>query len=446
MPEQPPRPPTFGEIYRDRRMLTLALLGLAGGLPNLIATDTIAAWLSAIGRDVKAIGLFALVTLPYTFKFLWAPLLDRFEIPRLGRRRGWLIVFQALLAATLAGIAIAGPNDSASPLLPLAILGTALVFLSASFDIVSGAYLVDIVEKREQGAGAAAYVSGYRVAFVAAGAGVLILAKYLGWRVALISAAALMTALAIATIFAREPRRISPPQSLAEAVVQPVRTFIADYGAGLAIIIAFVLLFRLPDQLATRMTMPLLIKHLHFTTEEVGWIRQALGFAITIAGALAGGAVIARLGMAKSLLLFGILQAISNAGFLLLASMPRDLVWLIVVIGIENFCNGLVSAGFVAFLMSCCDHRYSGTQYALLTSLMAAAGAIAGAVSGYLVGLESRYAWFFGVSIVAGLPGVALIPFLPRRRAADPHLCRECGYDLRGNVTGVCPECGAARA
>src|SRR6187455_661287 len=125
MPEQPPRPPTFGEIYRDRRMLTLALLGLAGGLPNLIATDTIAAWLSAIGRDVKAIGLFALVTLPYTFKFLWAPLLDRFEIPRLGRRRGWLIVFQALLAATLAGIAIAGPNDSASPLLPLAILGTA---------------------------------------------------------------------------------------------------------------------------------------------------------------------------------------------------------------------------------------------------------------------------------------------------------------------------------
>ena len=254
-----------------------------------------------------------------------------------------------------------------------------------------------------------------------------------------------MAALAIATIFAREPRRVSRPQSLAEAVVQPVRSFIADYGAGLVIIIAFVLLFRLPDQLATRMTMPLLIKHLKFTTEEVGWIRQALGFAITIAGALAGGAVIARLGMAKSLLLFGILQAISNAGFLLLASMPRDLVWLIVVIGIENFCNGLVSAGFVAFLMSCCDHRYSGTQYALLTSLMAAAGAIAGAVSGYLVGEEARYAWFFGMSILAGVPGVLMIPLLPRKRDADPDRCVKCGCDLRGNDTGVCPECGTVQ-
>ncbi len=446
MPGQHDPLPTFGEMYRSRRMVTLAILGLASGLPNVIATDTIAAWLSEIGRDVKAIGLFALVTLPYTFKFLWAPLLDRFAIPGMGRRRGWLVVFQFMLAATLAGIAIAGPVNSDSPLWPLAILGIALVFLSASFDIVSSAYMVDVVEQREQGAGAAMFISGYRVAFVAAGAGILIVAGSAGWKIAIGSVAVLMIALAIATIFAPEPKRVVPPQTLVEAVVQPISRFVVDFRYGLLLIAAFVLLFRLPDQLASRMTMPLLIQHLEFTTAQVGWIRQGIGFAVTIIGALAGGAIIARLGMLKSLLLFGILQALSNAGFMLLASVAPSLPLMTVVIVIENFCNGLVSAGFVAFLMSCCDNRYSATQYALLTSLMAAAGAIAGARSGYLVGDDARYAWVFGVSIAVGLPGLLLIPFLPKRREVDPNSCMACGYNLTGNATGVCPECGSSIA
>lgn len=409
----------FAQIYLNRRITILAALGFASGLPNVLATDTLSAWLSALDIDVKAIGLFALITLPYTFKFAWAPLLDRFEVPGLGRRRGWLIVMQVLLAGVMAGIALTGPTNDQSSLLPLAILGVALVFLSASLDIVTSAYMVDVLEQHERGAGAAMFVSGYRIAFVSVGAGILIIVQYIGWPMAMLSVAVLMAALAIAMFYSPEPKRVTPPQTLGEAVVQPVVRFLGDYRSGLVIVIAFVLLFRLPDQLASRMTMPLLIQHLKFTPETVGWIRQALGFAITIVGALAGGLVVARLGMKPSLLLFGILQAISNAGFLYLASHARDMQSLIIVIGVENFCNGLVSAGFVAFLMGCCDQRYSATQYALLTSLMAAAAALAGAISGYLVGEEAHYAQFFWISILAGVPGVLLIPFLPKRKSRD---------------------------
>lgn len=423
-------------------MAILAGLGLASGLPNVIATDTIAAWLSAIGRDVASIGLFALITLPYTFKFLWAPLLDRYELLGLGRRRGWLIAVQFLLAGTLAAIAFCGPSVAQSSLLPLVVLGVVLVLLSASFDIVSSAYMVDVLEPHERGAGAAMFVSGYRIAFVAAGAGILVLAQYAGWRMAIASGAMLIATSAVATFFAPEPARIAPPRSLVEAVVQPVARFIADYRAGLVVIVAFVLLFRLPDQLASRMTMPLLIQHLKFTAEQVGWLRQALGFGITIIGALAGGAVVARLGMSRSLVLFGILQAVSNAGFVLLASVSPSLWLMAGIIAVENFCNGLVSAGFVAFLMSCCDHRYSATQYALLTSLMAAAAALAGAISGYIVGAEAHYVRFFWLSIAAGIPGMLLIPFIPPRRETKTPACIACGYDLTGNMTGICPECG----
>jgi PAT family beta-lactamase induction signal transducer AmpG len=321
----------------------------------------------------------------------------------------------------LGAIALAGPRDAASSLLPLAILGVALVFASASFDIVSSAYMVDSLEERERGAGAAMFVSGYRVAFVAAGAGILIIAKRVGWPEAIGSAAGLMGLLTIALWFAPEPPRATPPRTLREAVVTPLVQFVADFGAGLLVIIAFVLLFKLPDQLATRMTMPLLISHLEFTTEQVGWLRQALGFGITIVGAIAGGAITSQVRVSRALLLFGVLQAVSNAGFLLLALQPPNLGLMAAVIGVENFCNGLVSAGFVAFLMSCCDHRYSATQYALLTSLMAVAASLAGAASGFLVGDESHYVRFFIISILAGLPGVFLIPWLPLRSGATSH-------------------------
>jgi MFS transporter, PAT family, beta-lactamase induction signal transducer AmpG len=416
MGDPAPRP-AIGEVYGNRRMAVLVGLGFASGLPNVVATTTIGSWLSALKIDVKAIGLFSFIAFPYIFKFLWAPLLDRFALPRLGRRRGWLIVTQGMLALTLLAIAAFGPDSADSPLLMLAVLGVAMVFLSASQDIVADAYRTDVLEPRELGAGAAVFVTGYRIAYMLGGALALVLAKYIGWKPAMALLGVLMALTVLVTLAAPEPRRVSPPQTLAESIVQPLALLAAEWRTGLIALFAFALLFRLPDQLATPMTAPLLFQHLGFDSAEVGWIRQALGFFITIIGALAGGAIVARAGLGRSLITFGLLQALSNAGFMLMASQPPSLWLMAAIIGVENFCNGLVGAGFVAFLMSCCDRRYSATQYAILSGLMAAMALIAGSCSGFLVA-ELGYVRFFAVSIAAGLPGMVLIALLPRRRQA----------------------------
>jgi MFS transporter, PAT family, beta-lactamase induction signal transducer AmpG len=406
----------FGEVYFSRRMAVLVGLGFASGLPNVVANNTIGAWLSDLGVNVKAIGLFGLIAFPYIFKFLWAPLLDRYAPPGLGRRRGWLLITQALLTLTLLAMPAVGPESAQGPLTMLAVLGVMLVFFSASQDIVADAYRTDVLSKPELGAGAAVFVAGYRAAYVLAGALALELAKPFGWRIAITSMGMLMGLSMLVTLFAKEPDETARPQSLQEAIVEPWAQLLQSWRARIIILIAFVLLFRLPDQLATPMTSPLLFQHLGFDSTEVGRIRTALGFIITILGALTGGAIIARFGLLRPLIVFGLLQALSNAGFLLLASQPKSLYLMAAIIGVENFCNGMVGAGFVAFLMSCCDHRYSASQYALLSGLMALMALAASAVSGYLVE-RLGYVGFFAFSVVAGVPGLALIAMLPRPKA-----------------------------
>lgn len=415
------------KVYANRRMAALVGIGFASGLPNVLAGDAIAAWLSAVEVDVTSIGLFALINVPYTFKFLWAPFLDRFTPPGLdflGRRRGWLIVLQMLLTATLAGLAFVGPETPNDDLVGFAVLGAAMVLLSASQDIVADGYRTDVLGPTELGAGAAVFVTGYRIATIVGGAFVLILAGKIGWRSAFGLMAIYMMLAAVVTWLAPEPRTSAArPSTLAEAVVQPVAQFITQRGLAATILIAiFIIVFRLPDSLGNRMTMPLLLNHLQFTAEEVGWIRQLLGFFITILGALTGGAIVARFGLMRSLIVFGILQAVSNGGFYVLAQTDPTRTLLAVVIGIESFCGGLVASGFVAFLMSCCDPRYSATQYALLSSLMALALSIAGAISGFAVA-KFGYADFFLLSIAAGIPGMAMLAWLrPMTHIAEPHV------------------------
>ncbi len=408
----------LSSVYASRKMAALAGLGFASGLPYVLANDTLAAWLASLGFDVRKIGLFSLITLPYTFKFLWAPLLDRYTVfgSALGRRRGWLLLTQLLLAAALAALGVFGPTSSGDSLALLSVLGTALVVLSASQDVVADAYRADVVTEKELGAGAAVFVSGYRVAMIAGGALSLVLADRVGWRAAYLVMGALMGATALLTAAAPEPPRASTaPPSLADAVIHPFTEFARRHGRSAALILAFVVVFRLPDLLGNRMTMPLLLQQLQFSNEEVGVLRQMLGFAITIAGALAGGGLVARFGLFRSLVVFGLLQALSNGGFLTLALLPPSKPLLVAAIAVESFCQGLVSAGFVAFLMSLCDPKHSATQYALLASLVAVAGALGGAVTGFLVA-KMGYAAFFGWSIAAGIPGMAMLPWVVRRR------------------------------
>lgn len=413
---------SFLGVYARRKMAALSALGLASGLPYVLANDTLSAWLSSLDVDVTRIGLFSLVTLPYTFKFAWAPAMDRWAAfgGRFGRRRGWLLLTQGLLAAVLLAIAAAGPASAGGSLAALSALATVLVFLSASQDIVADAYRADVLDAEELGAGAAVFVSGYRVAMILGGAASLLLAEHLGWRAAYAAMAALMGGACLVTAFAPEPPRVTAaPRTLAAAVVEPFAGFARRHGPRAVLVLVFVVVFKLPDLLGNRMTMPLLLSELHYSKADVAWIRQTLGFAITIAGSLVGGSLVARLGLFRGLVAFGILQAASNAGFLVLAVSEPTRPLLVAVIALESFCQGLVAAGFVAYLMSLCDPGHSATQYALLASLMALANSLGGAVTGYLVA-NVGYAAFFGWSIAAGFPGLAMLPWVAGRRAGAP--------------------------
>lgn len=405
----------------------------------MLTMDSLSAWMTKTGVDVKMIGLFSLVGLPYAFKFLWSPLMDRYVPPflgRFGRRRGWLLLTQLLLFLAILAMAWSGPGQ----LKLLAIAAMAVAFFSASQDIVADAYRSDVLHERELGAGAAIFVTGYRMAMILSGAGVLMLAGPLGWSGAFTAMAGVMGLCMVVTIFAPEPsQKVVPPLSMSEAVRQPLKAF--THGRSqwrVAALFAFVLLFRLPDTLANRMTMPFLLDAMHYAASDVGVIRQFAGLWVTIAGTIAGGLIVAKIGVVRSLWVFGILQAISNSGFLVLAWLGHDpsllndkMVMVLspgmfqyqalaVVVVIESFCGGLVTAGFIAFLMSQCDRRYSATQYALLTSFMTFTGTLAAAFTGYVVA-DVGYMGFFAITIAAGLPGMLLILALP------PAVAREEG-------------------
>lgn len=400
------------EAYFNRRMAALLGLGFAAGLPSVyfLLGSTLQAWLLAYDYDVATVGLFALVGLPFAFNFAWAPLLDRFEPPvfaRLGRRRGWLLLLQIVIVVAIVGLALAGPTQAGASLTALVVAGLFTAFAVASHDVVADAYRTDVLPDAELGAGAAVFVNGYRVGMLAAGGGALLLAEHLPWRVVYFILAGLMGVGMIATLCAPQPPGDVRPQSLRDAVVEPVREYFLRTGAWGIAVLAFVVLFKLPDALARVMTMPLLLEGLEFTNKEVALVREGFGLGATIVGALAGGAVIARLSLMRAIWLLIALQAVSNLGFCILAMTGRSVPMLFAVVGVENFCAGMVTAGFIAFLMSQCDRRYSATQYALFASLNYFAGLIGGAPTGFIVE-STGYAAFFAMTVAAGLPAAAL--------------------------------------
>jgi PAT family beta-lactamase induction signal transducer AmpG len=425
--------PHGSSLYANRTMVVLLALGLSGGIPNLLATSVVPAWTTDVGWSIEAIGYLSLLQFPYALKFLWAPCVDRIALPmhrRLGQRRVWLLWSQLAIALLILALGLwqpAGVDPSSSVhVIIFAALLAALTLFSATQDIVADAFRAESLEPSQLGAGAGVFVSGYRVAFVALGALALALAPAIGWTMVFAGMGLIASACVGGTLAAREPeRRVAPEPGLRGAVVAPFMSLWRIWGIRLFALVMFVLLFRLPDQLGNAMTTPLLLKGLGYTTAQLGWVRQGFGFTLTIVGALVGGWMVARLGIVRCLVAFGVVQAGSNGGFLVLAelygattqaapSTPPSLVPLMGVIAVENFAGGLVSAGFVAFLMSVCDRAVVATQYALLTALMAASGAIAGSLSGILT-RELDYPAFFLLTIFAGAPGLALIPFIRSR-------------------------------
>lgn len=476
MPTAPPSSmssfASLAQVFASARIAAMLGLGFASGLPLALSSGTLQAWLTVEGIDIRTIGFFALAGLPYTFKFVWAPLLDRFEPPFLGRRRAWLLITQLLLAAVCWAMASFEPRGS---IVTLAALAVGVAFLSASQDVVFDAYRADLLEPAERGAGAAVSVLGYRLAMLVSGGLALILAdQWLGWPNTYRLMGALFVVMAGITLLAPRTRVDAAPLKsdarrewtgfVAMVVAGAVVWWLLDAGLRAALpekpdrfaklgadtialvgafaaalfaarragfpsfvepwdaffsrrraigLLALIVLYKLGDAFAGSLSTAFLIRGAGFTATEVGAVNKVLGLVATIVGALAGGALLAKLSLWRALMWFGILQAISNFGYWLLAVSPKDYTLMAAAIGVENLCGGLGTAAFVAFLMALTDKRFTAAQYALLSALAAVGRVYVGPASGVMV---EAFGWptFFVATVFAALPGLVLLAVLRR--------------------------------
>ena len=392
-------------IFTQPKSAILLMLGFASGLPLALTSGTLQAWITVAGVDVKTIGFFSLVGQAYVFKFLWSPAMDRYTPSFLGRRRGWLLLTQVALLIAIAAMGFLQP---ASDLRWMAALAVVIAFCSASQDIVFDAWKTDMLSAEERGAGAAISVLGYRLAMLISGGLALWLAdRWLGWQGMYWLMAALMIPCIIATLRAPEPVGTIPaPRSLEEAVVAPLRDFFGRNNAWL--ILLLIVLYKLGDAFAMSLTTLFLIRGVGFDPGDVGMVNKSLGLVATIIGALWGGVLMQRLTLFRALLIFGVLQAISNAGYWLLSITDKDIVTMGAAVFFENLCGGMGTAAFVALLMTLCNSAFSATQFALLSALSAVGRVYVGPLAGWFV---ASYDWptFYLFSIFAAIPGLALL-------------------------------------
>ncbi|HUO06523.1 MAG TPA: MFS transporter, partial [Candidatus Binataceae bacterium] len=357
--------------YADRRVLLILPLGFASGLPLLLTFSTLSAWLATAGISRSAIGAFALVGIPYSFKFLWSPLIDRLPPPiPIGRRRGWGISIQlALIAATLA----LGACDPKRGLVMMGVLALTVAFLSASQDIVIDAYRVEILDPARQGPGAGMVQTGYRIAMLVAGAGALLIADRAGWFAAYAAMAALLAIGMLVFVFGPEPA-VSPDKAssqtvgdwIANAVVGPFKDFM--HRPMWPVILLFVLGYKMGEAMAGVMANPLYIS-LGYSLGEIAAVSKLFGFIATVIGAIVGGMVTARWGVIRALLICGILQSAGNLFYVLQAVGGHRLDYLALCVAAENLTGSMAGAALVAYLSDLCSPAFTATQYALLSSL-----------------------------------------------------------------------------
>jgi PAT family beta-lactamase induction signal transducer AmpG len=404
------------KVYVSSRLLAVLFMGFASGLPLALTAGTLSFWLAELGLSYTAIGLATLVGVLYSLKFLWSPAIDRLPLGAwtrlLGRRRGWALAIQIPLALAILALGFTDPRENMTLTMAVAV---AVAFLSASQDIVIDAFRIELLKTEEQGAGAAATQWGYRFGLLASSAGALYVAEFGGWWVAYAVMAALMGVGMIAVLMTREPE--APPMPVGggrrfrEAVIGPFADFMTRPG-WLAILL-FVVLFKFGDALAGSMANPFYVAT-GFTRIEVANVSKIFGTIATLVGLAAGGVMVARLGLYKSLLLGGTLQMFSNLMYVVQAWAGHNVELLAATIFIENFSGGLGSAAFVAYLSSLCNVSFTATQYALLSSLAAVGRTTLASSGGWLV---DQVGWivFFALSTVAALPGLLMAFWLMQR-------------------------------
>jgi PAT family beta-lactamase induction signal transducer AmpG len=411
-------------IYGRPRLLLVLVLGFASGLPLLLTLSTLAIWLAEERVTLTTIGLFAMVGTPYTVKFLWAPLVDRLPVPgltrRLGRRRSWLVAIQGALIVAVGALGATRPAEAPW----WTALGALLVaFLSASQDIVIDAYRIELVAEHEQGAAAAMTQLGYRVGMLASGAGALFLAEHVSWFAVYAAMAALLLIGVVATLMGPEPAIAaaagdpglsSPLAQFRAAVVEPFAEFVRRQGLGAAaLVLAFILLYKLGDAFAGIMANPFYVQ-VGFSKAEIATVTKVFGLAATLTGVFVGGAIVGRYGVLRALLVCGLLQMLSNLMFAVQALVGHDVRVLVATIGVENLSGGMGSAAFVAYLSVLCNVAYTATQYALFSSFMAVGRTLLASGSGW-VAEHVDWAGFFLLSTILAAPGLLLLVWMIRR-------------------------------
>jgi len=399
------------KVMFSPRMLVALIMGFSCGLPLLLTISVLQAWMQQEGVDLTVIGLMSLVGLPYTVKFLWAPFLDRYTLPFLGRRRGWLLMAQLALVCSISGLGFTDPGDSPWG---VALAAFWVTFFSASQDIVVDAYRREDLTDTELGLGSSLYVNGYRVGMLLASGGGLIMADHIPFSMVYQILAACMIPGILTTLLAREPDigTTVTPHTLKEAVIDPLVEYFSRPSA--VWILAFILFYKIGDTMASAISIPFYLD-VGFTKTEIGAVVKLFGFWATIGGSLMGGILMIRLGINRSLWIFGVLQALSTACFALLSRIGPHVSALSGVIGFENLSGGMGTAAYVAFMASITNKRFTATQYALLSSLMGVPRVMASAPTGFLA-KHLGWGWFFIACTLIAIPGMLLLlKFAPWR-------------------------------
>ena len=394
----------------NTRLIVTLFLGFASGLPLALSGSTLQLWFTTSGVSLLGLGLLNLVGIPYTYKFLWSPLMDRFQLPWFGRRRGWIILSQVGLIFILGVMAYLNPANHA---LALSLFALCLAFLSASQDIAVDAYRTDLLLPTELGAGNALYTTGYRVAVIISSGLAIALAGFLSWRFTYLLMTVLVTIGIIAAVVGPEPTyQYKSPLTLKAAVVEPFKAFLKiPYAYALLL---FIVLYKLTDAFTLSLLGPFLSRALHFSLEEIGLVYKTTSLIATFVGLFLGAYFLKRLGTYRSLFYFGILQGLTALGFLILFNVGKNLPLMIASVFMENACSGMGTVAFVSFIMSLCDHRYTATQFALLSSLSAIGRVYIGPITGYIA---NTLGWkvFFCCGFFAAFPALILLIWLQNK-------------------------------
>jgi PAT family beta-lactamase induction signal transducer AmpG len=387
-------------------MLLCLLTGFSSGLPLWVGLTLVQAWLHEFGVGLHQIGLINLTGLPYTWKFAWAPLLDRYSIPWLGRRRGWALCMQIVLFVAIASFGLLDPTRSMSS---VAALACAVAFFSATQDVALDAYRRELLPDQELGLGTALYVNAYRLSALVPGSLALILADHVPWAWVYLIVASFMLVGILTSLFAPEsPSGPELPRTLRQAVVGPFREFFArEDRAGALLILLFMLFYKLGDAMAVALAVPFYLQ-VGFTKTVVGAVAKGVALPATVVGLVVGGVTIAKIGINRALWVFGVLQVFGILGFALLAQSGPKLWLLGAVVASDYLVGGLGTSAFVAFLSRATDRRFTATQYALFSSFIALPRTVASSSTGYLIEAIGYEAFFVCCAILA-IPGLLLL-------------------------------------